>query len=315
MKDYKLGEIVSSRAVIGEALCDIAEADDRVWAITSDCGSPLVEYKKQFADRFIDTGIAEQTAAGIAAGLALSGAIPYIVGMACFTTMRAFEQNRTDFGYQDQPVRILGYSAGMTTAGGSTHYAMEDIAIMSSIVNMAVLSASDPILMAEAIKAGLDYPHPYYMRIKPGKGEEIIYEPGLISFQIGKGILAREGKDITIVAHGSTVALAIKLADKLAAEGISVRVIDMFTIKPIDKDILRTAIEDTGKLIVWEDHFIYGGLATAIVDLMVDECLVCKKFVRVGIPMVYPGFGPEAGLYEYYNMDSASVERIIRENI
>lgn len=308
---YKIGDMLPTRNMLGDAICEIA-GDERVWTVTSDCGGNMGSFKAKYPDRLVDNGIAEQSAAGIAAGLALSGAVPYIMGMAPFITMRAFEQNRSVIAYQDLPVRIVGYVAGMTTGGGSTHYAIEDVSIMSAVNNMTVMSLSDPLLGVEAIKAGLDYHGPYYLRCPNGKADPVIYEPGSVKFEIGKGILAREGKDVTIAAHGVMVKFAMEVSDKLAKEGIGVEVLDMFTIKPLDRDLIRASLKKTDKMVVWEDHYMYGGLSSAISDMIVDEKLRPDAFVRVGVPAVYPGFGSDAALYGKYQMDTASVEQMIR---
>lgn len=312
MSQYKIGDKVDMREIVGEAICDLADANEQVWGVTSDCAGNMKSFIQKHADRFVDVGIAEQNAAGIAAGLALSGAVPYIMGMAPFTTMRAFEQNRTAIGYQNLPVRIIVYVAGMTTGGGSTHYAMEDIAIMRAINNMSVLSVSDPLLGAEAIKAGLTHDGPYYMRMPNGKGEPVLYEPGSVRFEIGKGITARQGGDITIIAHGAMVGLAIHVSDQLAEEGIGVRVIDMFTIKPLDTELLLQAVKETKRLVVWEDHYAYGGLSSAIADALVDAGVQAELFKRVAIPAVYPGFGSAEALYAKYGMDADTVSKEIR---
>lgn len=312
---YKVGDTLSTREVLGEAISVAADMDDRVWALTSDCGGNMKTFIREHGDRFVDDGIAEQNAAGMAAGLALSGAIPYIMGMAPFVTMRAFEQNRSAIAYQNLPVRIVGYVAGMTTGGGSTHYAMEDLAIMRAVPNMAVMSVSDPLLGAEAIKAGIGYKGPYYLRCGNGKKDPVLYEPGSIKFEIGKGILAREGSDVSIITHGVMVKYAIALADRLIKEGIRVEVLDMFTIKPLDKELIRKSICKTGKIIVWEDHYIYGGLATAICEMLVEEKMRFEEFVRVGIPMTYPGFGGDTALYGKYKMDETAVEQLVRHLI
>lgn len=308
---YKIGDMLSTREVLGEAISNIAGIDDRVWALTSDCGGNMSSFKQNYPERFVDDGIAEQNAAGMAAGLALSGAVPYIMGMAPFVTMRAFEQDRSAISYQNLPVRIVGYTAGMTTGGGSTHYAMEDIAIMRAVTNMTVISVSDPLLGMEAIKAGLDYKGPYYMRCGNGKSDPILYDPGNINFEIGKGILAREGKDLTIITHGVMVKYAISIADRLAKEGICVEVLDMFTIKPMDTELIRSSVLKTRRVIVWEDHNVYGGLGTAVSEMLVDEKLQVESFIRVGIPSTYPGFGSDVSLYQKYQMDEKSVEQLI----
>ncbi len=312
MSKYEVGKKISVRAALAEGLCEAADMDDRVWAVTSDCGQDLKRFVVDHLDRFIDVGIAEQNAAGIAAGLALSGAIPFIMGMAPFVTMRAFEQNRSAISYQSLPVRIVGYAAGMTTGGGSTHYAMEDIAIMQSIANMSVVSVSDPALGAEAIKSSLEFDHPCYFRA--GNGQYVVlYDPEEICFELGKGIVARDGKDLTIFTHGAMVADALMLADILREEGISIKIIDMFTIKPIDKDLVITATKETRKVVVWEDHYMYGGLGSTISDLYADEGICPDKFMRIGIPETYPGFGTREALYKRYRMDVESVVAIIKD--
>lgn len=306
MSKYEFGSEISVRAVLAEGICEAADMDDRVWAVTSDCGQDLKRFVRDHEDRFVDVGIAEQNAAGIAAGLALSGAVPFIMGMAPFVTMRAFEQNRSAISYQNLPVKIVGYAAGMTTGGGSTHYAMEDIAIMKSIANMSVISVSDPALGTEAIKASLKFDHPCYFRA--GNGQYLVlYNPEEIRFEFGKGIVARDGKDLTIFTHGAMVADAVMLADKLRKDGISIKVIDMFTIKPIDKELVIAATKETKKVVVWEDHYIYGGLGSTIADLYADEGAYPDKFLRIGIPETYPGFGTREALYKRYGMDAESV--------
>lgn len=309
---YHIGDMLPTRKLLGDAISELADMDERVWALSSDCGGNMGTFIQKHKDRFVDDGIAEQNAAGIAAGLALSGAVPYIMGMAPFVTMRAFEQNRSAIGYQNLPVRIVGYVAGMTTGGGSTHYAMEDIAVMSAITNMAVLSISDPLLGAEAIRLGRDYPAPYYLRCGNGKADPVIYELDSVKLEIGKGILARQGSDVTILTHGVMVKHAMHVADAMREEGIHVEVIDLFTIKPLDSALICDSVKKTGKVIVWEDHRTIGGLSTAVADLLIGQKIMPEAFVRVGIPQVYPGFGSDNALYRKYHMDEESVSQTIR---
>lgn len=309
---FQVGQMISARDLVGETLCELAKTDDRIWALTSDCGGNLNKFKKLYPDRFVDTGIAEQNAAGIAAGLALSGAIPHIMGMTPFVTMRAFEQNRSSIAYQNLPVRIIGSCGGMTTGGGSTHYAMEDIAIMRSIANMSVVSLSDPSLAEAVLVAGLDYDGPIFLRLALGKSDPVVYAPGTVDFKFGKGHVAREGNDVTILAHGCMVLSALHVAEELEKENISVRVIDMLSIKPIDAELIVKCAEETERILVWEDHFAMGGMASAVADVIADRCIKLKKFVRVGIPELYPGFGKDKDLYEKYGMDENTVKELIR---
>jgi deoxyxylulose-5-phosphate synthase len=171
--------------------------------------------------------------------------------------MRSCEQVRTAVCYQNLPVRLFGTVGGRTSGGGSTHNAMEDIAIMKSFVNMTVISIGDPNMIRDVLTASMTYPGPMFIRLAQGKQDRVIYAPGSIKVEIGKGITARPGKDATIFAHGELVYQALEAAKALEAEGIDVRVIDMFTIKPIDKEIILRAVEETGRIVVLEDHLAY----------------------------------------------------------
>ena len=312
MDNYKLGDIINTRSLVCQALCDMAQGNPDVWAITSDCGGNMAEFLRQYPDRFVDTGIAEQNAAGIAAGLALSGCVPFIMGMTPFVTMRCFEQNRTAISYQNLPVRIIGWVGGMASCGGSTHYAMEDIAIMRSIANMQVVSISDPLMCYDMLKFSEKHPGPMFIRLTMAKSDPVIYAPGMNHYEIGKGLIAHEGGDCTLFCHGGMVQRAIRLADELDSEGIHVRVVDMYSIKPLDEPLALDSVLRTGKVVVWEDHFARGGLSSAIADCLIDAGIKPEKFVRVGIPETYPGFGAYDDLLKFYGMDPDSVKTIIR---
>lgn len=312
MNNYKLGEHVNTRAMIADILVDLAEQDSSIWSLTSDCGGNMKAFVEKYPDRFVDTGIAEQNAAGIAAGLALSGAVPYILGMTPFVTMRCFEQNRSAISYQNLPVRIIGWVGGMASCGGSTHYAMEDISIMRSIANMSVFSISDPLMCASLLQASRDMEGPMFIRLTNAKSDPVIYEPGTQPFQPGKGIIAHEGTDAVLFVHGGLVQDALKLAQELEAENIHLRVVDMWSIKPLDRELVVDSVQKIGKVAVWEDHFMWGGLSSAIADCMADAGLSPRAFVRIGIPETYPGFGPYQELLKKYHMDAESVKEAIR---
>ena len=312
MSEHAIGDKINTRALVSKALIEMGQYNPSIWALTSDCGGNLGDFIQAFPDRFVDTGIAEQNAAGIAAGLALSGAIPYIVGMTPFVTMRAFEQNRTAISYQNLPVRIIGWVGGMATGGGSTHYAIEDIAIMRAIANMNVISIADPLMMYDVMRASEHIEGPMFIRLTMAKADPVIYEPGSVKFQLGKGAILRQGNTATIFAHGGMVSRAMKVADDLAAQGIDVCVVDMYSIKPLDEELVLERANASGNIIVWEDHFKRGGLASAIADLLMDKCVSVKRFERIGVPETYPGFGPLDGLYEKYGMDPETVKALIR---
>ncbi len=310
---FNFGSFLSARSVMGDTMLELGTKHNNVWALTADTGGALKEFRKEFPDRFIDVGIAEQNLAGIAAGLALEGNIPFIAGMIPFMTMRACEQNRTAICYQDLPVRLIGTGGGLTSGGGSTHNAMEDISIMKSMVNMTVLSIGDPNMVRDIMILSMTYPHPLYIRLAQGKKDRMLYEPGTYTYKIGMGITARDGKDATIIAHGEMVYEAIEAANSLSAEGISVRVIDMYSIKPVDADLVCKAVNETRNILVLEDHLMMGGLASTIADVLVDSGTYPRKFKRLGIPQVFAGFGSGPELRAKYGYDKNAAVAAVRE--
>lgn len=306
------GTFMSARTVVGDTILELGKKDQRIWALTADTGGALASFKKEFPDRYVDVGIAEQNCTGVAAGLALEGNIPMVMGMIPFMTMRACEQVRTDVCYQNLPVRFIGTGGGLTSGGGSTHNAMEDISIMRSFVNMSVLSIGDPNLVRDAIYASMDLPGPLYIRLAQGKQDEVLYEPGSIKFEIGKGIVAKEGGDVTLFAHGELVRQALDAAQVLEQEGKSVKVVDMVSIKPIDEQLVINSIKETGRVVVLEDHLMTGGLASAIADVMADHCVYPKAFKRLGIPQVFAGFGSGPELRTKYGYDTDATVAALR---
>ena len=304
--------VLSSRTIVGDTLHEIGLKDQRVWVLTPDTGAALSAFKKDCADRYVDVGIAEQNVVGVSAGLALEGNIPFIMGMIPFMTMRACEQVRTDVCYQNLPVRFIGTGGGLTSMGGSTHNAMEDISIMKSMVNMTVFSVGDPNMVRDVIYASLDYPGPMYIRLAQGKEDKVIYEPGSVKFEIGKGLVAREGSDVTVFAHGEMVFQALEAAAIAEREGISVRVVDMVSIKPLDEELTRRCVEETGRVVVLEDHLMTGGLGSTISDYLMDNGVYPKAFRRLGIPQVFAGFGSGEELRAKYGYDTAATVNAIR---
>ncbi len=294
---FTFGEMFSARTVIGSTLAELGETHDNLWVLTPEIGATLVEFREQFPERFVDVGIAEQACVGIAAGLAYDGNIPVVSGMLPFLSMRALEQIRTDVCYPNLPVKIIGTHGGLVGNGGSTHYAVEDLALMCALTNMTVTSIGDPLMVGEIIRQSMDMTGPIYIRLAVGKKDMVLYEPGQHDIRIGTGIVAREGSDATILTHGTTVAQALEAAERLAAEGVSVRVVDMFTLKPIDEElILRCAEETGGRFVVVEDHLAYGGLASRVADVVADRGVRLASFERLGIPQVYAGFGEDEQL-------------------
>lgn len=310
---FTFGEFLGARSVIGSTLAELGEDRENLFVLTPDIGATLVEFRDRFPDRFIDVGLAEQACVGIAAGLAYDGNIPVVSGMLPFLSMRALEQIRTDICYPNLPVKIIGTHGGLVGNGGSTHYAVEDLALMSALTNMTVTSIGDPLMVGEIIRQSMSMTGPLYIRLAVGKKDMVLYEPGQHDIRIGKGIIAREGTDLTLFTHGTTVAQALAAADQAAEAGISARVVDMFTLKPIDEELILDSAERTdGRFVVLEDHLAYGGLASRIADVIADRRLYLTAFERLGIPQVYAGFGEDEQLRDKHGYGLAATVAAIR---
>ncbi|MBN9154519.1 MAG: transketolase family protein [Microbacterium sp.] len=313
---FTFGEFLGARSVIGSTLAELGEEHDNLWVITPDIGATLVEFRDRFPERFLDVGLAEQASVGIASGLAYDGNIPVVSGMLPFLSMRALEQIRTDVCYPNLPVKIIGTHGGLVGNGGSTHYAVEDLALMCALTNMTVTSIGDPLMVGEIIRQSMSMPGPIYIRLAVGKKDMVLYEPGQHEVRIGKGIVARDGSDVTIFTHGTTVAQALQAADELAEDGRSVRVVDMFTLKPIDEElIVRCAEETDGRFVVLEDHLAYGGLASRIADVAADRGIRLTAFERLGIPQVYAGFGEDEQLRDKYGYGLTATVAALRRAV
>ncbi|WP_100812690.1 MULTISPECIES: transketolase family protein [unclassified Microbacterium] len=313
---FTFGEFLGARSVIGTTLAELGDEYPNLWVLTPDIGATLVEFRDKFPERFLDVGLAEQACVGVAAGLAYDGNIPVVSGMLPFLSMRALEQIRTDVCYPNLPVKIIGTHGGLVGNGGSTHYAVEDLTLMGALTNMTVTSIGDPLMVGEVLRQSMSMTGSLYIRLAVGKKDKVLYEPGTHDIRIGKGIIAREGTDATIFTHGTTVAQALDAADELAKDGRSIRVIDMWTLKPIDQElIIRSAAETDGRFVVLEDHLAYGGLATRIADVVTDNGVHLKAFERLGIPQVYAGFGEDEQLRDKhgYGLEAtiAAIRRVI----
>ena len=294
---FTFGEFLGARSVIGTTLAELGEEHPNLWVITPDIGATLVEFRDKYPERFLDVGLAEQVSVGIAAGLAYDGNIPVVSGMLPFLSMRALEQVRSDVCYPNLPVKIIGTHGGLVGNGGSTHYAVEDLALMCALTNMTVTSIGDPVMVGEILRQSMAMEGPIYIRLAVGKKDKVLYEPGQHDIRIGKGIIARQGTDATIFTHGTVVAQALDAADELEKEGFSVRVVDMFTLKPIDQDLIaQCAAETGGRFVILEDHLAYGGLASRVADVVADRGIHLTAFERLGIPQVYAGFGDDEEL-------------------
>ena len=315
MKLYEPNEkvVANARSVWGDMFYEVARKDPRIVALTADLSrSTITEtIRKKEPDRFYNVGIAEQNMVGMAAGLALSGKIPYCTTFTPFAAMRAGEQFRTDACYMNLPVRLVAVYAGISQPAGPTHSGIEDAGIIRNMPNATVVGPSDMSMVQKVFEASAAYPGPMYIRLGLGKNEPYIYAEDY-DFQIGKAIETKPGKDVTIIASGLMVRKALAVSRTLEAEGISVGVVDMHTIKPLDTQAVLKAAGQTGKILTWENHSILGGLGSAVAETLMEAGAVCR-FKRFGIPDLYPSYGDPDRLAEKYGFGETAVAQTIRD--
>ncbi|MFA4871771.1 MAG: transketolase C-terminal domain-containing protein [Patescibacteria group bacterium] len=268
-------------------LIKIAESDERVVLLTGDLGyKVLEEFQEKFPQRFINVGIAEANMVGMAAGLALAGKIPYVFSIGTFATARCLEQIRNDVCYQNLNVKIIGVGSGFTySLYGASHQPIDDIALMRSLPNMSVVCPGDPIETKMAVISSYKNTGPLYLRLA-AKGEPNIHvqEP---EFTIGRGIVLRDGEDITIMATGNMLANAKAAADQLVQRAVSVRLISMPFVKPIDKEIILKSAKETKIIFSVEEHCAIGGLGSAIAEILAED-KTDVVFKKISLPDEYP---------------------------
>ncbi len=267
-------------------------------------------FKKAFPDRHIDCGIAECNMTGIAAGLATCGKIPFISSFAMFAAGRNFEQVRNSIGYPHLNVKIGATHAGITVGeDGATHQCNEDVALMRTIPGMTVIVPSDDVEAKAAVRAAIEFNGPVYLRFGRAAVPVINDRPGY-RFEIGKGVLLREGTDVTIVATGITVASALEAADMLAADGVSAEVINIHTIKPLDEELVVASAKKTGKVVTAEEHSVIGGLGSAVCDCLSQKCPT--PVLKIGMQDVFGESGPANALVEKYGLDGKGIYNSVK---
>jgi transketolase len=306
---------MTAREIYGRTLAEMGKADPRIVGLTADLAktTAIVHFADAFPDRFFNVGIAEQNMFGIAAGLAKTGLIPFASTMAVFACLRAGEQVRTDIAYQNLPVKIIATHAGISFGhAGTTHHCTEDLAIMRSIANMTVIAPADGIETSRAVRASLDIPGPVYIRI--GRGfEPPCYENEDYPFQIGKSVLMRDGTDLTIIACGIGVLQSVQAAKTLAEQdNLSVRVVNMHTIKPIDRDAILKAVADTRRILTVEEHNVAGGLGDAVGGVIAESGKGCV-FRKHGLQDEFAVIGYAEDLYAHYGLDANGIIEKVRE--
>lgn len=293
------------------ALYELAEKDERILALVADNGAIVYDkLRKNFPDRFINFGISEANMVSVAAGLAACGKIPFAYTISCFITMRAFEQIRNDVCLQKMNVKLIGIGAGFVYSNlGPTHQATKDIAIMRTLPEMTIFSPADPLESKKATFAAAQINGPVYLRLATG-GTPNIYQKDY-EFRVGKGVILREGEDVSVITTGQITHEALQAVDEIKRDGITVRLINMHTIKPIDEEIILNAAFDTGAILTVEEHTIFGGLGSSVAEVVLENYQVPIKFKRLGLRGVFAsGYGSYQDMKE---MNGVSKNDIIRE--
>ncbi|MCI8927005.1 MAG: transketolase family protein [Lachnospiraceae bacterium] len=304
---------IATREAYGKALAEFGESYPDMVVLDADLAAATKTgvFKKKFPDRHIDCGIAESNMMGIAAGLSLTGKIPVASTFAMFASGRAFEQVRNSIGYPHLNVKIGATHAGITVGeDGASHQCNEDIALMRTIPGMTILNPADAVEARACVKAALDYEGPVYLRFGRAAVPVINDRPDY-HFEMGKGVLLKEGNDVTIVATGIMVAAALEAAEKMETEGVSAEVINIHTIKPLDKDLIIKSARKTGKVVTAEEHTIIGGLGGAVCEALCEDYPV--PVCRIGINDVFGESGSAGALLVKYGLDGDGVYRRVKE--
>lgn len=295
----------ATRDAYGAALKQLGTRDD-ILVLDADLAkaTKTITFKKEFPEKFIDCGIAEGNMMGVAAGLATTGYTVFASSFAMFAAGRAFEQVRNSIAYPKLNVKIGATHAGISVGeDGASHQCCEDIALMRSIPNMVIINPADDVEAMAAVHAAVDHEGPVYMRFGRLAVPRINSED--YKFELGKGVLLKDGKDVTIVATGLMVNEALIAADTLKAEGIDARVINIHTIKPIDKDILVAAAKETGAIVTAEEHSIIGGLGSAVSEALSEEYPV--PVVKLGVNDTFGKSGPALELLKIFGLDAENI--------
>ncbi len=301
-----MAEKIATREAYGNALAELGDKYDFV-VMDADlaAATKTVTFKKKFPDRFFDCGIAEGNMISVAAGIATTGKTVFASSFAMFAAGRAYEQVRNSIGYPHLNVKIGATHAGITVGeDGATHQCIEDFALMRAIPGMTVINPADAVEARAAVEAAIQFNGPVYMRF--GRyAVPVLYNKDTYKFEIGKGIQMTEGNDLTIVATGMMVDMAIEASKVLADRGIRARVINIHTIKPIDKDIILAAAKETGAIVTAEEHSIIGGLGSAVAEVVSEACPV--PVIRVGVEDQFGHSGKVPPLLEMYGLTTANI--------
>ena len=308
-----MGDMIATRDSYGKTLVALGAEYPNLVVLDADLAGATKTgmFKKAYPDRFFDCGIAEANMTGIAAGLATCGKIPFISSFAMFATGRNYEQIRNSICYSNLNVKICASHAGITVGeDGASHQCLEDVSLMRSIPGMTVIVPADAVEAEAAVRAVIEYEGPVYMRL--GRAAvPVVNDAATYKFEWGKGVLLREGNDVSIFASGVCVDSAVKAAEMLAADGISAEIINIHTIKPIDEDIILKSVAKTGKAVTVEEHSVIGGLGDAVGSVLLDK--LPTRLKKIGMQDCFGESGPAWELMAKYKLDGKGVYEQISE--
>lgn len=306
---------LSTAEIYGQALVQLGEAHPEVVALTADLAksTKIGDFQKKFPDRFFNVGIAEQNMFGIAAGMARAGLVPFLSTFSQFASFRSADQLHTDICYQNVNAKVIATHSGTSFGqAGSTHHAICDLALVRSIPNLTVICPADGVETFNAIITAYNTPGPFYIRINRGF-DRVLYKDSEYGFELGKAVTVHEGTDITVIATGSCVFQAYEAAKALEQnDGLKVRVLDMHTIKPIDREAIIKAVTETRRIITVEDHNVIGGLGSAVAEVMAEAGKGCA-FKRLGHQDKFAPIGLHEDIMSIVGIDCNGIMNAVRE--
>ncbi len=305
----------ATRESYGEALAELGDKYENLYVLDADLAAATKTgvFKKKFPERHIDCGIAEANMMGVAAGLAATGKVPFASSFAMFAAGRAFEIVRNSIGYPHLNVKIGATHAGISVGDdGATHQCNEDIALMRTIPGMTIINPADDVEARAAVEAAILHDGPCYLRF--GRlATPVFNDKETYKFELGKGIELVSGNDVAIIATGLMVYEAIKAAEELKSDGINARVINIHTIKPLDKDIVIKAAKETGLIVTCEEHSVIGGLGSAVAEVVTEACPV--KVVKIGVNDVFGHSGPAVDLLKEFGLSCDNIVKTVKEAV
>ena len=303
---------IATRDAYGEALAELGAINDKVVVLDADLSKSTKtnDFKKVYPERFFNLGIAEQNLLGTAAGFAAAGKIPFASSFAVFAVGRAYDQIRNSIAYPNLNVKIAATHAGLTVGeDGGSHQMLEDIALMRAVPNMTVIVPADGVETRQVVMAAAEHQGPVYIRLGRPKVPVLLGDD--YKFEIGKGVVLKEGTDVTIVATGILVSAALEAAEMLAKEGVSAEVINIHTIKPLDEEVILASAKKTGKVVTAEEHSVIGGLGSAVCECLSEKYPVPVK--KIGVYDEFGESGSAAALIEKYGFDGKGVYASVKE--